>query len=250
MRVREAAAALALLATLWSPVAAQRTRDRPTLVFTVSAAYLDGTGLWTVGDQVLDIGGPLPPDHFFLNRSIKRTSAASFAATYYNGTAPRTHRRGLPARPGVRRQLPGPGHRQLHATTSSGATPSKQRSVRRRPWRSSVGAIYRMARDEFISPFVRASVGRADQQSEPAARCRPDRTAASILTIYDDDNRGTRLRPALLPRRRARPSPPATAYQLRWEIRDNIVGIQQVTGPAAHRRRAAARHRRTSTSSA
>ena len=85
MRVRQAAAAFALLATLWSPLAAQRTRDRPTLVFTVSGAYLDGTGLWTVPDQHMDIGGPLPPDHFFLNRSIKRTLGASFSATYYKG---------------------------------------------------------------------------------------------------------------------------------------------------------------------
>ena len=85
MRVRQAAAAFALLAMLWSPLAAQRTRDRPTLVFTVSGAYLDGTGLWTVPDQELDIGGPLPPDHVFLNRSIKRTFGASFAATYYKG---------------------------------------------------------------------------------------------------------------------------------------------------------------------
>ncbi|MBA3496412.1 MAG: hypothetical protein H0T86_04845, partial [Gemmatimonadales bacterium] len=48
MRVREVAAAVALLATLWTPLAAQRTRDRPTLIFTVSGAYLDGVGLWTV----------------------------------------------------------------------------------------------------------------------------------------------------------------------------------------------------------
>ena len=49
MRMREAVAvALALPARRsGSPLAAQRTRDRPTLIFTVSGAYLDGVGLWT-----------------------------------------------------------------------------------------------------------------------------------------------------------------------------------------------------------
>jgi hypothetical protein len=52
----------------------------------------------------------------------------------------------------------------------------------------------------------------------------------SILTIYDDDNHGTRLRPAFLlgVGTTIATSP---AYQLRWEIRDNIVGVQKVTGP-------------------
>ena len=105
--MRQAAAvAFALLATLWTPLAAQRTRDRPTLVFTVSGAYLDGTGLWTVPDQPMDIGGPRPPDHFFLSRSIKRTLGAGFSATYYRGQHFGLTGRGLPARAGLRRRLP------------------------------------------------------------------------------------------------------------------------------------------------
>ena len=46
MRITEAAAVgVALLAALWQPVEAQRTRDRPTLVFTISGAYNASTGV-------------------------------------------------------------------------------------------------------------------------------------------------------------------------------------------------------------
>ena len=59
----------------------ERTRDRPQLIFTISGAYIDGAGLWTVEDQVIAIGGPLPPDHLFLSRSVTRTIGAGFSAT-------------------------------------------------------------------------------------------------------------------------------------------------------------------------
>ena len=46
MRIREAAiAAAALVAVHGTRAAAQATRDRPTLVFTISGAYIDGGGI-------------------------------------------------------------------------------------------------------------------------------------------------------------------------------------------------------------
>src|SRR5262245_48596043 len=80
------ALALALLATLDSPLAAQATRDRPTLVFTVSGAYLDGIRLWSVPDQpVEDNSSGTLVDHFALSRDIKTTFGAGFSGTYYGG---------------------------------------------------------------------------------------------------------------------------------------------------------------------
>ena len=166
MRVKQAAGALALLATLWSPLAAQRTRDRPTLVFTVSGAYVDGEGLWSVGDQVMDIGGPLPPDHFFLARSIKRTIGASFAATYFKG-----QHLGL----NIETFLLGLGYDDSCRILG---TPNYQDNVERCQFiderdRSaaavavSVGGIYRFAPREFFSPFVRANVGMLINNQSP-----------------------------------------------------------------------------------
>lgn len=228
MRVRQAAAAFALLAMLWSPLAAQRSRDRPTLVFTVSGAYLDGTGLWTVPDQELDIGGPLPPDHVFLNRSIKRTFGASFAATYYKGK-----HFGLTGEA----FLVGLGYDDACRILG---TPNYTDNIERCQFiderdRSaaavaiSLGGIYRMAAREFFSPFFRASVGVLVNNQSPLTVV-GQTNRGSILTVYDDDNKGTRLRPAfaLGIGTTIATSP---AYQIRWEIRDNIVGVQKVTGP-------------------
>ena len=230
MRVRDAAAAIALLAPLWSPLAAQRTRDRPTLIFTVSGAYLDGVGLWTVGDQVMDIGGPLPPDHFLLSRSIKRTVGAGFSATYYKG-----QHFGLTGEA----FLVGLGYDDACRILG---TPNYTDNIERCQFiderdRSaaavalSLGGIYRLASREFFSPFVRATAGVLINNQSPLSVLGQTNRGV-ILTIYDDDNRGTRLRPAfeLGVGTTIATSP---AYQIRWEIRDNIVGVQEVTGPVA-----------------
>ena len=50
-----------------------------------------------------------------------------------------------------------------------------------------------------------------------------------ILLIYDDENTGTRLRPAFVLGLGATVAA-GRAYQIRWEVRDNIVGIQRITG--------------------
>jgi hypothetical protein len=228
MRVRQAAAAFALLATLWSPLAAQRTRDRPTLVFTVSGAYLDGTGLWTVPDQNMDIGGPLPPDHFFLNRSIKRTLGASFAATYFKG-----QHFGLTGEA----FLIGLGYDDAcHILGTPNYTDNIERCQfiddRDRSAAAvalSVGGIYRIAAREFFSPFFRASVGVLINNQSPLTMV-GQTNRGSILTVYQDDNPGTRLRPAFALGIGTTIATSA-AYQIRWEIRDNIVGVQKITGP-------------------
>ncbi len=228
MRVREAAAAMALLATLWSPVAAQRTRDRPQLVFTVSGAYIDGSGLWTVDDQLMDIGGPLPPDHFFLTRSIKRTIGAAFSATYYKGQS-----FGLTGEA----FLIGLGYDdscQILGTPNytdniERCTFIDERDRSAAAVAASVGGIYRFAAREFFSPFIRGTVGVLINNQSPISLT-GQTNRGSVLVIYDDDNPGTRLRPAF---ELGVGSTIATspAYQIRWEVRDNIVGVQEVTGP-------------------
>ena len=51
----------------------------------------------------------------------------------------------------------------------------------------------------------------------------------SATVIYDDNNKGTRLRPAF-GLGAGTTIAAGKGYQIRWEIRDNIVGIQRVTG--------------------
>jgi hypothetical protein len=52
-----------------------------------------------------------------------------------------------------------------------------------------------------------------------------------LLTIFEDSKR-TRVSPSLALGVGATP-PIGRAYHLRWEVRDNIVGIEAVAGPTA-----------------
>ncbi len=236
MRITEAGAvAVALLATLWTPVAAQRTRDRPTLVFTISGAYLDGVGVWAVPRQpVPDLSDTPVVDNFFLSRATKRTVGAGFAGTYY----PKTHL-GLTAEA----FLLGLGYDdtcRIEEPVQSAANLQRCNSIDNKERSAaavttSIGAIYRVASDEFISPFVRASVGFLINNQSPllvvGEADAVGQAGIAELIIYDDLNKGTRLRPAFS-LGVGTTIAAGKGYQIRWEIRDNIVGIQRVTGPA------------------
>jgi len=239
MRITESVAVtVACLATLWSPLAAQATRDRPTLVFTVSAAYLDGVGLWSVPDQPVTDAGTVPlTDHFALNRNIKRTLGAGFSGTYYKGThlgiTAEADLLGLGYDDSCQLAAPIQSERNLERCNS---IEEKERSAA--AVSVSAGVVYRIASDEFISPFLRAGAGILVNNQSPLlvvgeAAASPTGPPAELI-IYDDPNNGTRIRPSF-GLGIGTTIAVAKGYQLRWEIRDNIVGIQAVTGPASGR---------------
>jgi hypothetical protein len=229
MRVRElAAVAVALLATPWTSLPAQATRDRPTLVFTISGAFLDDVGLWAVPDQPIDIDSNID-DHFFLARNVKRTLGAAFSGTYFRG-----QNFGL----NVETFLVGLGYRdacRIVGTARSAANVERCAFINERDRSAaavaaSVGGIYRFGAREFISPFVRGSVGVLINNQSPLLTTGRDGSGA-VLTIYDD-KQGTRLRPAFGLGVGATIAM-SSAYHIRWEVRDNILGIQAVTGPVS-----------------
>jgi hypothetical protein len=226
MRTKEAVAvAVACLAILWTPLAAQRTRDRPTLIFTVSGAYLDGVGLWSVPDQpVPDNGGLL--DHFALSRSVKRAIGAGFSGTYYRG-----RHLGLTAEA----FLVGLGYDdacRLVAPAQSAPNVQRCNSIDQKDRSAAAvtlsgGLVYRIASDEFISPFARVGVGVLVNNQSPLLLVGEANNGAELF-IYNDDNPGTRLRPAFA-LGVGTTIAAGKGYQIRWEVRDNIVGIQRVT---------------------
>ena len=228
MRMRQSAAvAVVLLGTLWTPLAAQRTRDRPTLIFTVSGAYLDGVGLWTVADQPLPDGSGALIDHVILSRSIKRTLSAGFSGTYYRGAhlglTAEALLLGLGYEDTCRLIAPAQSVRNAQRCNSIDA---QERSAAAAA--VSAGVVYRVASAEFISPFARASVGFLINDQSPLLVVGETNDGAA-LTIYDDANKGPRVRPAFSLGVGATIAA-GRGYQLRWEVRDNIVGIQRVTG--------------------
>src|SRR5687768_4933628 len=84
MRFRDLATFAAVFLAAPAPLEAQRTGDRARLVFTVSGAYVEGKGLWSVASQPVQDGLAFT-DNFALSRSIMPTFAAGFSGTYFAG---------------------------------------------------------------------------------------------------------------------------------------------------------------------
>lgn len=236
MRIRAALTlAAALLAGGAAHGAAQARRERPILVFTVSGAYIDGVGLWHVADQpITDLsgGGEGLTDHFAITRSVKRSLGAAFSGSYFKGAHFGITGEGM---------LLGLGYEDacaLRQPSMSALNAERCASLERLDRSAaavalSAGAIYRISPGEFISPFARASAGLLINNQSPI-RVVAESEDGAEFTIYDDQQHGTRLRPAFA-LGVGTTIAVGRAYQLRWEIRDNILGIQRVTGPAADR---------------
>jgi hypothetical protein len=227
MRFRKLAAALLMgLAIRSVPAAAQRTGDRARLVFTVSGAYIGGKGLWAVPNQpVQDVP---PADTFSLRRGVRSTLGASFAGTYFPGA-----KFGLTAEA----FLIGLGYEDgcnVVGSVQSAQIAEVCQSLDKRKSAAavtvSVGGIFRVASREFISPFARVGAGLIFTNQSSLQMTGFSNDGVELL-IYDDKNH-TRVLPAASLGLGATAAF-AKAYHMRWEVRDNIVGIAAVTGPTA-----------------
>jgi hypothetical protein len=230
-RIRHLAIVAAALVVSTGPLEAQRTGDRARLIFTVSGAYVQGKGLWTVRDQpVLD--GPSTIDHLGITRSIMPTLGAGLSGTYFAG-----EHVGLTADA----FLLGLGYED-NCVTLTGVQSAQTAEVcddiddnerRAAAVTLSGGAVFRFFSREAISPFARVSAGLLfSNQSSVLTQGFSDEGVQ--LTIYEDE-KDTRVGPALAIGVGAS-MPLGRAYQLRWEVRDNIVGIERVTGATSDAR--------------
>jgi hypothetical protein len=233
MRIRDlAAVAAALLAAHATPAAAQRTGDRARLVFTVSGAYVQGRGLWTVPaqpvQQTVDDTTALV-DNFSINRSIKGTVAAGFSGTYYPGeivglTAD-AFLLGLGFDDSCRLTAPAESSRNQQICDDIDQQEKSAAAVT-----LSAGAVFRFFSREAISPFARVSAGLLFS-NQSSILTQGVTNSGVLLTIFEDSKR-TRVSPSLALGVGAT-TPIGRAYHLRWEVRDNIVGIEAVTGPTS-----------------
>jgi hypothetical protein len=222
-----AAVAAALLVVHVRPALAQRTGDQARLIFTVSGAYLDRKGLWSVSPQpVPDVGGGAGVDNFALSRGIMRTFGAGFSGTYFAG-----EHVGISADA----FLIGLGYEDSCSIVGNVQSAQNgqicefidQRERRAAAVTVSAGGLFRINSRDPISPFARVNAGLLFS-NQSALRTEGFTDQGLLLTIYDDDS-DTRVSPAIglgvgvtvaL----------ARAYHLRFEVRDNIVGVQEVTG--------------------
>lgn len=214
---------------------AQATRDQAKLIINLFAGYVMGTSLWRVEDQpVIDdnFGEPLV-DHYSLSRRVRDNPIFGGRAIFFPGDHFGYFGEafmlglGYDDQCGIASPTTSQRNRDVCASIGNNSTPASAVQV-------SAGVMYRVNADQFISPYARLSVGGAMSTRSPIAVTGSFPSAASggqlvDLDIYPDDG-GTRFHPAI-GIGAGFTTQIARGYQMRWELRDNIIGIDAVTGP-------------------
>ena len=244
MRTLPSAIALLLsvgVAPLAAPLAAQATRDQARLLLNVSFGYAWGRSLWSVPGQPLydDSSFPVLVDTLRIGRRIRPSLTLGFQGIYFRGDnlgiTGEGYLLGIGFDASCARTFATASVRNEAVCSSLDQTEVSSSAVA-----LNVGLIYRIASRQTISPFGRVAVGAtiANQSSFRTVGTFPSAGAGGSpvgepveVTIYPDEA-ATRVTPsgtiaagftAVL----------GPGYQLRYEVRDNIVGVRSVTGPTA-----------------
>jgi opacity protein-like surface antigen len=219
--------ATAVLTIRSAPAAAQKTGDQSRLVFTVSAAYITGKGLWTIPNQAIFKDG-LQPDTLFLSRSISNNFGAGFSASYFKGShfgiTGDAYLLGLGYEDRCHLTTPALDAQNQRICTDIDSQNKSAAAVA-----ISVGAIVRVASREFISPFARVGAGVLFNNQSSVFMSGFDPEDGALHVIYDDD-KTTRIRPNFEIGVGTTVAV-SKAYHLRFEVRDNFVGVVRVTDP-------------------
>jgi opacity protein-like surface antigen len=222
--------ALLVMSAPITPLWAQRTRDQARLIFTVSGGIVYGRSLWFTSPQPVQFTSTA--DTLALGRRIRSTFTLGFLGSYFAGEHLGFTGEGFFLGLGYKdscSQLYSSGSSEIAAVCQSiqGATTSATSVV------LAAGPVFRVYSREALSPYVRASLGIViSNQSSLRTIGRFPSSAGTVNLIVYDDNHDSRVAPTLA-LGAGFTTPLASGYQFRWEVRDNIVGIQQVTGPSS-----------------
>jgi hypothetical protein len=230
-RPRLACAAL-LLATSVLPVRAQaqRTGDQARLIFTLSGGIVGGKKLWAASPQ------PIQPivgaDTFALARDIRSTLAIGLSGTYFPGSHLGVVLEGFLVGLGFEdtcRQLFSSGSSDIAATCVSIQGAEKAATA----VMLTGGPVFRLNSQSLVSPYARlvAGVTFSNQSSLRTSGTFQTPLGPALLTVYSDDHE-SRVEPAF-GLGAGFTAAVAPGYQLRWEVRDNIVGVPRVTAPTS-----------------
>jgi hypothetical protein len=226
MRSRELLTLVLILGSTALPARAQ-TKDQARLVFTVSGGVVVGKDLWSVNNQPAQFTTPV--DTFAIGRQIRTTLALGFGGSYFPGEhlgwTFEAFLTGLGFEDSCRLAFSsGSGDAAAVCQSIQGATKSATAVT------LAAGPIYRFNSQSLFSPYARANLGVviSNQSSIRTIGSFPTIEGFADRIIYDDEH-DSRVAPSLA-LGVGFTAAVAPGYQLRWEIRDNITGIQTVTG--------------------
>jgi hypothetical protein len=227
MRVRELLWLVSIGSGAFPALAsAQRTGDQARLIFTVSLGAVGGKNLWGVGAQPVQVG--LTPDTLAVGRRIRSTLNVGFSGTYFPGEllglAIEGYLIGLGYEDSCRQVFASGSTEVAAACTSIQGDNKAATSVV-----LSAGPVIRFNSRKLFSPYGRMNLGLlfSNQSSLRTAGQFPSPNGPVELPVYSD-NHESRVGPALA-LAGGFTAAVARGYQLRWEVRDNIVGVQRVS---------------------
>lgn len=219
-------AALAGIGAFPSPASGQATKDQSRLVFTISAGVVGGRQLWSSSPQAVQFINPA--DTVALDRRIRSTLAVGFGGVYFPGENLGFTVEGFLIGLGFEDSC-----RQLFSS-GSGAVAEVCQSIQGRKKAAtsvilSAGPMLRFNSRKLISPYARANLGLVlSQQSSLRTGGQFVNSSGQIenLFVYSDD-RNSRVDPSLA-LGLGFTAAVGKGYNIRWEVRDNIAGIQRV----------------------
>ncbi|HXE56669.1 MAG TPA: hypothetical protein VNK43_01600 [Gemmatimonadales bacterium] len=214
-------------------LAAQRTADQARLMLTVSAGYAGGASHWAIDRQPVVVSAT-GNDTIALERDLRSRIGIGFSGAYFPG-----EHWGFTAEA----FLVGLGTEDrcrylFSAGTSASADVAEacqNLQGKQKPGTAvmiTAGTIYRINSRHPVSPYLRATGGLVVSQQSPVAVSGNFVNSAGNLVelvIYDDpEPRRVNLAGAV---GAGFTAAVARGYQLRFEVRDNIVGVQKVDRP-------------------
>lgn len=228
MRIRGLLCA-ALLGTGISPAVAiaQATGDEARLLLGISVGAVSGRHLWSSGPQAVQFINPT--DTFALSRRIRSNLVVGFGGTYFPNEKLGFSVEGFLLGLGLEdncRQVFSSGNADVTAVCQSIQGRKKPASA----VTLAVGPVFRLNSRKLFSPYARANFGfvLSNQSSIRTLGEFPTDSGPSTLVVYSD-NKNSRIEPSLA-LAVGFTAAVSKGSHLRWEIRDNIAGIQQVTG--------------------
>jgi len=231
MRIRRLLLVLtALIGSGASPaiVSAQATGDQSSLVFTISLGAVGGSRLWSASPQAVQFVNPA--DTFALGRRIRSTLAVGFGGAYFPGENVGFTLEGFLIGLGFDTSC-----RHLFSSGASEMADACQSIQSKGGAATSVilsgGSIFRFNSRKLFSPYGRVNAGLvfSNRSSLRTTGQFVNNSLGEIqeVFVYTDDH-SSRVDPALA-LGVGFTAAVAKGYNIRWEVRDNIVGVQRVT---------------------
>jgi hypothetical protein len=222
-------AALAGTGALPSLALGQATKDQSSLVFTISVGAVGGRQLWSTSPQPIQFIDPA--DTVSLDRRIRSTLAVGFGGVYFPGENLGFTVEGFLIGLGFEDSC-----RQLFSSGSGAIAEVCQSIQGKKKAATSVilsgGTLFRLNSRKLFSPYGRVNLGLVlAQQSSLRTVGQFVNGSGQIedLFVYSDDH-NSRVDPSVA-LGVGFTAAVAKGYNLRWEVRDNIAGLQRVSSP-------------------